>query len=58
MIVSRSYQKLIDAFAYVGGLLGAILILLIVFKFYNEYHYEISFAQSITKPQEDSPATF
>ncbi len=34
-IVSRTFQKIIDAFAYIGGLLGSFLLLLIVVNFYN-----------------------
>jgi hypothetical protein len=35
IIVNRSYQKIIDVFSYIGGLLGSILILLTVFNLYN-----------------------
>jgi hypothetical protein len=34
-IVNRGFQKVIDAFSYVGGLLGAILMLFMVVNFYN-----------------------
>ena len=48
-IYSRTYQKIIDTFSYIGGLLGAILILVFIVNFYNEYAYEIIFAASIYK---------
>jgi len=34
-VVNRGFQKVIDAFSYVGGLLGAILMLFMVINFYN-----------------------
>ena len=34
-VVERGFQKVIDAFSYVGGLLGAILMLFMVVNFYN-----------------------
>jgi len=54
IIISRSYQKIIDAFAYVGGLLGSFLLLLIFINFYNECSYEMRFA-SLYKKEKDSP---
>jgi hypothetical protein len=36
---NRSYRKIIDAFSYVGGLLGAFLIVLVFVNFYNEISY-------------------
>jgi hypothetical protein len=38
-IINRTYQKVIDAFSYVGGLLGSFLLILIFVNFYNECSY-------------------
>lgn len=35
IVISRSFQKVIDAFSYVGGLLGSFLLVLIFVNFYN-----------------------
>ena len=49
-IVNRGFQKIIDAFSYVGGLLGAILMIFIIVNFYNENAYEMVCAASLYKP--------
>ena len=49
-IVNRGFQKVIDAFSYVGGLLGAILMIFIIVNFYNENAYEMVCAASLYKP--------
>lgn len=57
-VIDRSFQKIIDAFSYVGGLLGAVLIMLIFVNFYNEYSYEMMFAQGVYRAEEGSPTSF
>jgi len=44
VVIARSYQKVIDAFSYVGGLLGSFLLVLMFVNFYNECSYEMRFA--------------
>lgn len=56
-MVTREYQKIIDAFSYVGGLLGSFLILLIFISFYNENCYELTLGSTLFKSRTDSPAT-
>ena len=54
IIITRTYQKIIDAFSFVGGLLGSFLLILIFVNFYNECSYEMRFA-SLYKTEKDSP---
>ena len=35
IIIEREFQKVLDAFAYVGGLLGSFLLILLGINFYN-----------------------
>ena len=56
IIINRSYQKIIDAFSYVGGLLGSFLLVLIFVNFYNECSYEMRFA-TMYQPEKDCPTT-
>ena len=49
-VVNRTFQKIIDSFSYVGGLLGAILMIFIIVNFYNENAYEMVCAASLYKP--------
>lgn len=60
VVINRSFRKVIDAFAYVGGLLGSFLLVLIFINFYNECSYEMRFA-SMYKVEKDcdiSPQKF
>jgi len=36
IIINRTFEKVLDAFAYVGGLLGSFMLLLLFITFYNE----------------------
>ena len=36
LVIKREFQKILDSFAYVGGLLGSFLLILIIIVFYNE----------------------
>lgn len=35
IIITRNYEKILDAFSYVGGLLGSFMMILLVLTFYN-----------------------
>jgi len=48
-IIQRGFQKAVDVFAYIGGLLGAFMMIFIVINFYNECSYEMNFAASLFK---------
>ena len=56
VVITRNFQKVIDAFSYVGGLLGSFLLVLIFVNFYNECSYEMRFA-SMYKVEKESPVT-
>ena len=58
LIIERNYEKIIDALAYVGGLLGSFLLLLLIVNFYNEHSYEMNFAEALYAPEEGSPTHF
>ena len=44
-----------DVLSYVGGLLGAFLLVFLLINFYNECSYEMNFAASLFKPEKDCP---
>lgn len=50
LIIDRNYEKIVDALAYVGGLLGSFTLLLLVINFYNEHSYEMNFAEALYAP--------
>jgi hypothetical protein len=53
---TRSYQKLIDVVSYIGGLFGAIIMVLFFVHFYGEYAYEMTFGGLLFGSQgEDKP---
>lgn len=58
IIIQRTYEKVLDAFAYVGGLLGSFMMLLLVLTFYNEGSFELNFASALYMPEEGAPNTF
>jgi hypothetical protein len=58
VIITRQFEGVLDAFAYVGGLLGSFCLLLIVINFYNEGSYELNAAQALYQPEEGAPTTF
>jgi len=35
IVINRGFQKAVDVFAYIGGLLGAFLMIFIAINFYN-----------------------
>ena len=39
IVIEREFEKVLDAFAYVGGLLGSFILILILITFYNEGSY-------------------
>ena len=58
LVIKREFQKILDSFAYVGGLLGSFLLILIIIVFYNEGSFELNFASALYLPEDGSPTTF
>ena len=57
-MIKREFQKILDVFSYVGGLLGAFLLFFILTIFYNEESYEMNFATALYLPEKGSPTSF
>lgn len=51
--ISRSYQKLDESLAYIGGLLGTVILLMAFMSIYSKFCYEIEFGDKLFKQNEN-----
>lgn len=53
--VERSFRKVDETLSYIGGLFSAILGILIMVNFFNEFSYELEVARSVYQFEKDDP---
>ena len=55
ILVERSFRKADDTLSYIGGLFSAILAVLIIMTFFNEFSYELDIAKHLYHYKKDEP---
>ena len=51
--ISRSFQKIDETLAYIGGLLGTVILMMPFMTIYSKFCYEIEFGDKLFKHNEN-----